>query len=461
MAHWIDKKQKTRISDADYNILSKGMKNTIGAEGNTFGLSSKDYIEMNIFSTTGTFLESIRLDEPKQYINVVGEFEINPGVILRRNGYFSGDYDIEFAFFREIAGSNQNVLVDSNKEIYTGEYDVTIDGRILKEGTNKELEELEYKYFVHQISNDKREIRLATLPINNEVYKREFEGLGEQESVIYPKTIGQDVLNFDNPSSNNSKEFVLNNNSNIQLTKDLIGGELIINDAFEIMDLSDLNQDNDGFGIFLQDKGGKQNVYGNYQAGNDNINFGDKNNLSTKQDFINYCFQDLGIDDGDGSGKAGTLSDIVVELKSDLGDASSGRPLLGGAYLMGYKTSKNYGFPFRIDTTISDLDKIAKLDPKLKIKIKGIDLVSGDEFESTFSPKFYGNGTKGTIPIPQNHKSFGGLYSAEFNLTFDINGTRRGITIYRPNLFAVIPDYKISDEESEPAKQFIRQGFNY
>ena len=128
---------------------------------------------------------------------------------------------------------------------------------------------------------------------------------------------------------------------------------------------------------------------------------------------------------------------------------------------MGYKTSKNYGFPFRIDTTISDLDKIAKLDPKLKIKIKGIDLVSGDEFESTFSPKFYGNGTKGTIPIPQNHKRFGGLYSAEFNLTFDINGTRRGITIYRPNLFAVIPDYKISNEESEPAKQFIRQGFNY
>ena len=38
MAHWIDKKQKTRISDADYNILSKGMKKTIGAEGNTFGL---------------------------------------------------------------------------------------------------------------------------------------------------------------------------------------------------------------------------------------------------------------------------------------------------------------------------------------------------------------------------------------------------------------------------------------
>ena len=29
MAHWIDKKQKTRVSDTDYNILSLGKKKTI------------------------------------------------------------------------------------------------------------------------------------------------------------------------------------------------------------------------------------------------------------------------------------------------------------------------------------------------------------------------------------------------------------------------------------------------
>ena len=115
MAHWIDKKQKTRVSDTDYNILSLGKKKTID---NTFGLSSRDYIEMNVFNSSGTFLESIRIDEPKQYVNVEGKFEINPGIILRRNGYFSGDYDIEFNFFREIAGSNQTILVDSNKKTY-------------------------------------------------------------------------------------------------------------------------------------------------------------------------------------------------------------------------------------------------------------------------------------------------------------------------------------------------------
>ena len=53
MAHWIDKKQKTRISDKDYNILSTGEKTTVGYHGEdnnfTFSQSPRDYIEMSIF----------------------------------------------------------------------------------------------------------------------------------------------------------------------------------------------------------------------------------------------------------------------------------------------------------------------------------------------------------------------------------------------------------------------------
>ena len=77
MAHFLDKKSKSRISDADYNILSTGKKVTLGGENNTFGKSSRDYIETNIFTTTGTFLDSIRLNEPNQYVNSIGNFEIN------------------------------------------------------------------------------------------------------------------------------------------------------------------------------------------------------------------------------------------------------------------------------------------------------------------------------------------------------------------------------------------------
>ena len=445
MAHWIDKKQKTRVSDTDYNILSLGKKKTID---NTFGLSSRDYIEMNVFNSSGTFLDSIRIDEPKQYVNVEGKFEINPGIILRRNGYFSGDYDIEFNFFREIAGSNQTILVDSNKKIYTGEYDVLIDGRIVKRDNPKsELKELDYKYFVHQISNNKKEIRLATLPIDNERYKAEFEGLGENKSVIYPKIIGQDVLNFDNPSSKPpSNKFVLNNNSDVVLDKSLIGGELVINDAYEIMNLTEFGAENDGFSIGCHKVG---------KTGFGDIKLGDKNNAITGLDFRRDVFGGI-------AANSDSKAESDVSNRASRAKVNSGVPWFGGAYTLGYRTAnRTGGFPIEILTTLTDLDKIKDLEPELTATIKGRDLVdTSNVFESTSKVIFTGNGTRTTLPIPQNHKAFGGLYDVELNLTFDISGTRRGIRIYRPNLFCVLPTYnKIND--ARPLLLLSEVGDNY
>ena len=97
MAHFLNKKYKKKISDTDYDIISLGRKITLGGkEGTEFGKSSRDYIEMNIFNTNGTLLDSIRLNETNKYIDESGGFKINPGIIMRRNGYFSGDYEIEF-----------------------------------------------------------------------------------------------------------------------------------------------------------------------------------------------------------------------------------------------------------------------------------------------------------------------------------------------------------------------------
>ena len=157
MAHFLNKKYKTKISDTDYDIISLGRKTTLGGkEGTEFGKSSRDYIEMNIFNTNGTLLDSIRLDETNKYIDESGEFKINPGIIMRRNGYFSGDYEIEFNFLREVAGSSESVLINENNEIYNGEYDVLIDGSVVERTTGKPLREIDYKYYVHQISNSKR-----------------------------------------------------------------------------------------------------------------------------------------------------------------------------------------------------------------------------------------------------------------------------------------------------------------
>ena len=450
MAHFLDKKSKSRISDADYNILSTGKKVTLGGENNTFGKSSRDYIEMNIFTTTGTFLDSIRLNEPNQYVNSIGNFEINPGVILRRNGYFSGDYEIEFNFFREIAGSNQTVLVDEQKKIYNGDFNVLIDGSIVKDdGSNETLEEIDYKYFIHQISNDKQEVRLATLPINNLNYKKEFESLGDGKSVIYPANVGNDNLQFDNPSIKNSSDFKISDNSNIQIDDRLIGGKLVINDAYEIMDLSSLGINDDGFAI----------TRGKTRVGGANIHIGDQRTDETI--LFRDTFKDVGNDSKDSQEE--DMYDHAVEAK----EGNGGLRLFDGAFIMGYVTARKGGFPFKLETTITELQKIKKLDPKLEIKLTAKDLISNQIVESISRENRTGKGNtlmQGTIPLQDiGYRDTGFLYDAEFKLTFnkgsDESDGRNTITISRPNLFAVLPDYKRKDVR--PANRFIEQGFNF
>ena len=271
--------------------------------------------------------------------------------------------------------------------------------------------------------------------------------MGEQSTVIYPTLEGlgdgTDILKFKNPASNTDKEFTLDSNSNITLDKSLIGGEFIINDAFELMDLSDLGVENDGFSIGTEVKKYK----------NGRINLGDRTAGTGQDYFFENCFQHIGIEGN--TDKEKDLSRIATEIKD-----SSGRQLFGGAYVTGFRTTRTIGFPVIINTTITDLDNIVELSPELKVKLKGIDMVSGNTFESNSTIPFT-PGISQTIPIPTTHKSFGGLYSAEFNLTFEVNGTRRGLTIYRPNLVAVIPDYRISDEDRDPAEEFVRSGVNY
>ena len=448
MAHFLNKKYKTKISDKDYDIISTGRKTILGKDsGAEFGKSSRDYIEMNIFNTNGTLLDSIRLDEPKDYVDNLGNFKINPGIIMRRNGYFSGDYEIEFNFLREVAGSSQSVLVDENNRIYNGEFDVLIDGRIVERGTNNSLREIDYKYYVHQVSNSRKEVRLATLPIKDENYISQFNSLTEQQNVSYAKS-DVDLVSLDLTPNN---EFRLGENSSIKLDNTMIGGDFVINDAYEIMDLESLSEENDGFEITIGGKG----VNTHYGPGGDAyINRGDQdpsNNISFED-----TFNQLSIDSD--QKQNGKLLEIATEIKKD-----SGLKLFDGAFMMGFRTANVVGFPFQINTTISDLNKIKFLQPELVVKIKGRDLVNNNEFESTSKQKFNGNGTRGTIPIPTNHKRFGGLYSAEFDLSYELNGVRRGFTIFRPNLFVVIPDYNVSEgsENLRFAEQFVRQGINF
>tara|TARA_B100000287_G_C20663492_1_gene790931 strand:- start:1151 stop:2500 length:1350 start_codon:yes stop_codon:yes gene_type:complete len=449
MTHFLkEKKYKSQISDKDYNIIFSGKKKKITPE---FGSSPRDYIEMNVFNSNGVRLDTIKVGEVSQYIDGNGNFKINPGIIMRRNGYFSGDYDIEFNFLREIAGSNKTVLLDRNNEIYTGEFDVLIDGRIVKKDNPKsELKEIDYKYYIEDISNDKKEVRLATLPIKNEIYKKEFMKLVEAQSNLYPKVAVNDNLVFENPKDKVSNIFTIKSNSNLQVDESMVGSELVINDAYEILDLSELSVENDGFSIGAITK---RYSLGHLRPGDNGGAAGLAENLIDNY-YDERCFKDIGSDsDGDEENK---MADYARETWLE-----HERILFGGAYVTGYRTAQAIGFPCVMDITLPSLNNISSLNPNIVVTMRGYDLVdTSNTFESKSEMKFK-PGKKQTIPIPTFHKRFGGLYSAQFDLTFDLNGKRRGLTIYRPNLLAVIPDFVISNENIRPAEPFIRAGANW
>ena len=452
MAHFLNKKYKTKISDKDYDIIATGRKYSFGKKNkNGFGASAKDYIEMNIFNPNGALLESIKIRDINDYVDASGKIKINPGVLMRRNGYFSGDYEIEINFLREVAGSSDSVLLDENNEIYTGEFDVALDGRIFERGAipKKELREVDYKFYIHEISNGRKEIRLTTLPIKDKEYKKEFTALTEQQGILFSNS-DEEFVEFKNPANENDNVFTFISDD-VKLNKNMVGGEFVVSDAFEIINLENLDDTNDGFNITIGGKGFNKH----YGPGNSAfINRGDQE--ASDNIIFTDTFNELAIDSTKEENE--DLFDIALEVKKD-----SGLKLFDGAFMMGFRTAARVGFPYKIITTITDLDKIKHLEPEMDVTLKGVDLVNGNTFESKSNQVFTGNETKGTIPIPTNHKRFGGLYSAEFNISYNLNGVKRGFRIFKRNLFVVIPDFNVSEgsENLRFAEQFVRQGVNY
>lgn len=239
----------SRLKPNDYEILDSGTYRipgkVVGVDSPEFGEAATDYIEMVISTPTGVFLDSFviaRGDECTQYKtsdeNDQEIFSINPGVFMREKGYFSGEYNIEFNFLREVAGSEQGVLVDRENKIYNGTYFVSNKGLIYKDGeANPDkletdeflLREKDYKFYVDEISADRTEVRLSTLPIKSGRYNTEFKGLGSDEIVLdYNETLkdtGDRVFKILDLQSNT-------------LPENIVGGELVIRDAYKVPGLN-------------------------------------------------------------------------------------------------------------------------------------------------------------------------------------------------------------------------------
>ena len=236
----------SRLNVKDTELLRTGQDIDLSSKqyaylGGAFLDNPNDYIEVLIYDMDNNFLESSVIGDDDFLVEDVGgkkAVRLKTGTILRKMGYDRGKFTVKYNFLRKVAGSYETVLVDESNNIYSGDYDVQPNGKIITPN-NKELAIKEYKYFIHEISPTRKEVRLATQNIKDVQYLRDFYDL--------QKTIKKVVPESENP--NNTLEFVpigglynksakikFSNSDNTathsEFIKRMEGGTLSLNNAF-------------------------------------------------------------------------------------------------------------------------------------------------------------------------------------------------------------------------------------
>jgi len=170
-----------RLNEKDLPLLSDGKTaSLLGAGyaylGGNFTTNPNDYVQISIYDTNDNFLESAIVGSD-DYIYNAGEVKLKTGTILRRMGYDRGRYVVKYNFFRKLAGSYENILVDENNNRYFGNYSFNEETGEITDVNGNRIYLKEYKYFTHEISPSRKEIRLVPQRINDRQYRDDFFNL--------------------------------------------------------------------------------------------------------------------------------------------------------------------------------------------------------------------------------------------------------------------------------------------
>jgi len=227
----------SKLNATDLELLQTGQTIDLSSTeyaylGGEFTENPNDYIEVLIYDTNETFLESAVVDSG-DYIYDEGEgIKLKTGTILRKLGYDRGRYVVKYNFLRKVAGSYENVLVDINNERYTEEFDPSNPTDRAKIG--KSLFIKEYKYLIHEISPTRKEVRLIPLNIKDEKYLRDFYNIQHINKRVKSSGIqGLSGLNFKDDSNGLGQSYQLEvEDSTAQFLQQMVGGTITLPDVF-------------------------------------------------------------------------------------------------------------------------------------------------------------------------------------------------------------------------------------
>jgi hypothetical protein len=250
---------RTRFDPKDLELIKHGPERVIGSvaayNSPPFGDSDRDFVELNIYDLNDNYIQTVILSS-EDWVIQNEDIKVRPGEDLRKLGFQSGEYKVEYNFFREMGGSENSVLIDEDSRIYNGDFEFNSQGKLIAaDGSNKKLELIDNKYFIHDISPDRTEVRLAPHKIQNSKYKSEFEQLQSDYSFITSDSVrvaeGFDSLRFIHTAVSGSETGSFTNpedSVNISLalapgdvgfTPEMAGSDLLIEDVFYFGDEAD------------------------------------------------------------------------------------------------------------------------------------------------------------------------------------------------------------------------------
>ena len=200
-------RQQTRLNDKDFELLKKERMSVLGETGALsppFGNDVEDFVKFHVYDMNDTYLKSGMSED---FENDGDNIKLKPGNDLRKVGFTRGDYKVKYLFYRRMAGADEVVLtksvgdesgiVHSGNPQLTGEpmglFYVDEDGKVFEgekppaDGSPpSELDVKEYKFFIDDISSDRKEVRLAPQAINLDKYKDEFSSLSDEYGIYTP-----------------------------------------------------------------------------------------------------------------------------------------------------------------------------------------------------------------------------------------------------------------------------------
>ena len=230
----------SRLNKTDLELLQTGQNIDLTSIdyaylGGEFATNPNDYVEVLIYDKNENFLESAVVDSSDYIIEGAEKIRLKTGTILRKMGYEKGRYIVKYNFLRKVAGSYENVLVDANNERYIGPFDPNSEEDRAKIGNTLFIKE--YKYYIHEISPSKHEVRLAVDTIkesdNNQRYLRDFYNM--QKTFKRVASLGDNDLGLKFVASTGQEgdslelEFV---NSGNTFSQEMLGGTINLNKAF-------------------------------------------------------------------------------------------------------------------------------------------------------------------------------------------------------------------------------------